>query len=59
MNREIPMYRKGKKLYFLRSEIIEWIKSGRIKTIAEIEQEEIKKVDSQVNLVSILPDWLH
>jgi len=31
----IPHNKKGKRLYFLRSELTEWIKSGRKKTIAE------------------------
>ncbi len=36
---EIPVHKQGKRLYFLRSELLDWIKSGRIKTIAEIQQE--------------------
>lgn len=27
--RKIPSYRRGKKLYFMKSELITWIKSGR------------------------------
>ena len=43
--RAIPYYKKGgKTMHFLRSEIIEWIKTGRIKTNEEIEQEAINYV---------------
>ncbi len=35
----IPFNKRGKHLYFLKSEIDEWLKSGRKKTIAEIRQE--------------------
>lgn len=34
--REIPFSKKGKRLYFSRVEISNWIKSGRIKTMDEI-----------------------
>lgn len=37
--REIPFHKKGKKLTFLKSEIDEWIKTGRKKTSSEIESE--------------------
>ena len=33
----IPCHRRGKKLYFLKSEIDAWLKTGRKKTVAEIE----------------------
>jgi excisionase family DNA binding protein len=36
---EIPHHKKGKKLYFLKSEIDVWLQSGRRKTMAEIEAE--------------------
>lgn len=36
---EIPFHKRGKKLTFLKSEIDEWLKSGRVKTNAEIEAE--------------------
>lgn len=40
---EIPANKQGKRLYFYRSELLNWIKSGRIKTISEIQHEaEIK-----------------
>lgn len=35
----LPFSKKGKKLYFLRSELLTWLNSGRRKTQAEIEQE--------------------
>ena len=37
--RVIPCHRRGKKLYFLKSEIDEWLKTGRKKTNAEIAKE--------------------
>lgn len=42
---EIPVNKQGKKLYFLRSELLDWIKSGRVKTISEIQRE----VDQRFN----------
>ena len=42
--RLIPHYKKGNRLYFLKSEIDEWLKSGRIKTNAEIEAEAEKYI---------------
>ena len=38
---EIPVNKKGKKLMFLRSELIGWVKSGRKKTSSEIEAEAV------------------
>ena len=35
----IPCHRRGKKLYFLKSEIDAWLKTGRKKTIAETASE--------------------
>lgn len=35
---EIPVMKKGKRLYFSKFEILDWIKSGRIETIDEIEE---------------------
>lgn len=35
----IPYHKRGKKLIFLKSEIDEWLKSGRVKTNSEIEAE--------------------
>jgi hypothetical protein len=36
---EIPNAKRGKRLYFKRSEIDDWISQSRRKTVAEIEQE--------------------
>src|SRR5690554_495308 len=36
---EVPYHKRSKKLYFLKSEIDEWLKSGRQKTNSEIEAE--------------------
>jgi excisionase family DNA binding protein len=33
--KELPFNKKGKRLYFLKSELTDWIRSGRRKTIAE------------------------
>lgn len=36
---EIPSYKAGKRLYFIEEEIRDWIKSGRKKTVKELEAE--------------------
>ena len=36
---EIPHSKSGGRLYFFKSEIIEWIKQSRVKTIQELEAE--------------------
>ena len=33
---EIPFYKRGKKLYFKKSELIEWIEAGKCRTIDEL-----------------------
>lgn len=38
-NNSIPYNKQGKRLYFLKSELIEYIKQGRNKTNLEIEKE--------------------
>lgn len=43
---EIPVNKQGKRLYFYRAELLDWIKSGRIKTNAEIQQEVELKFNS-------------
>ncbi|WP_026730723.1 helix-turn-helix domain-containing protein [Flavobacterium denitrificans] len=43
---EIPANKQGKRLYFYRGELLNWIKSGRIKTISEIQQETELKFNS-------------
>jgi excisionase family DNA binding protein len=40
--REIPVNKQGKRIYFYRHELMEWIKSGRVKTYFEI-QNDIEK----------------
>ena len=37
--KEIPHHKRGKKLYFLKSEIDVWLKTGRKKTLTEIDTE--------------------
>lgn len=37
--REVPVSKRGKRLYFYKSELAEWIREGRKKTVAEIRQE--------------------
>lgn len=41
--KEIPFHKRGKKLYFLKSEIDEWLKAGRKKTVDEIEADAKKE----------------
>ncbi len=38
-HREIPVSKKGKRLYFYKSELEEWIKSGKKKTMNEIREQ--------------------
>jgi excisionase family DNA binding protein len=40
--REIPVNKQGKRIYFYRHELMRWIKSGRVKTYLEI-QNDIEK----------------
>ena len=44
---EVPFMKKGKRLYFSKKELIDWIKSGRKKTISEIQSETNKFLSSQ------------
>jgi excisionase family DNA binding protein len=44
---EIPVNKQGKRLYFYRTELMDWIKSGRIKTITEIQHEVELKFNSK------------
>lgn len=37
--KEMPAFKIGKRLYFSKDEIIAWIRSGKINTIAEIRNE--------------------
>lgn len=36
---EIPVHKRGKLLWFSKTELVEWIKSGRRKTIGELSNE--------------------
>lgn len=38
-NLQIPFYKRGKRLYFIEKDLIDWIKAGRVKTVKEIEFE--------------------
>lgn len=35
---EIPHFKKGRRLYFRKSELVDWIESGRRKTRAELDE---------------------
>ena len=41
--REIPFNKQGKRIYFYRHELMKWIKSGRVKTYFEIENDTEKR----------------
>lgn len=43
--REIPVNKQGKRLYFYKSELVNWIKSGRRKTTDEI----VREIDCREN----------
>ena len=38
-SREIPCFKKGKRLYFSKDALMQWISEGKLKTRFEIEQE--------------------
>lgn len=42
--KELPVNKRGKRLYFYRSELTEWIKSGRKKTADEIREDATAKL---------------
>ena len=44
--RQIPFYKRRQKLYFKRSELLEWIEAGRRKTVSEVEADAIHSLDS-------------
>lgn len=46
---KVPFCKKGKKLYFNRTSIDEWLKSGRKKTKKEIRDEIIKSINTIKN----------
>lgn len=37
--RLIPFFKRGKRLYFSKDALMEWVKEGKVKTVAEIEIE--------------------
>jgi len=37
--RSIPFFKRGKRLYFSKDALMEWVKEGKVKTISEIEIE--------------------
>ena len=39
MTMEIPFFKRSKRIYFMKSDMVEWIKTGRRKTIYEIQAE--------------------
>jgi excisionase family DNA binding protein len=39
--REIPFCKKGKRLYFIKQELTEWVHSGRKQTASEIKKEAV------------------
>jgi len=43
--REIPGYRRGQRLYFYRSELLEWIRSGKRSTLDEIKADARKSLE--------------
>ncbi|WP_035644079.1 helix-turn-helix domain-containing protein [Flavobacterium sp. ASV13] len=43
---EILANKQGKRVYFYRTELLDWIKSGRIRTISEIQRD----VESNINI---------
>ncbi len=48
-NAEIPVCKRGKRLYFSKQEITEWIKTGRKKTATEIGKEAEKYLMGRKN----------
>jgi excisionase family DNA binding protein len=47
---EIPVSKRGNRLYFSKQELTDWIKAGRKKTIAEIEDEADKYLSNKKRL---------
>ena len=37
--KNIPFHKKGKRLYFLKSDVLDWIKSGKCKTKLDIQKQ--------------------
>ena len=45
--REIPGYRRGNRLFFYRSELLQWIRTGKRKTKDEIRTSAIKSLEER------------
>jgi excisionase family DNA binding protein len=45
--REIPGYRRGNRLFFYRSELLQWIRTGKRTTKDEIRTSAIKSLDER------------
>jgi len=43
--REIPGYKRGQRLYFYKSELLDWIRSGKRSTLDEIKAAAIKTLE--------------
>lgn len=43
-NSTIPVSKRGKRLYFSKLELLDWIKEGRRKTVSEIAQQATKRL---------------
>ena len=43
----IPVCKRGKRLYFSKRELIEWIKAGRKKSLAETENEAVNYINKK------------
>jgi excisionase family DNA binding protein len=39
MNRKIPHFKLGKKLYFKKSDLLNWVQEGKVKTVTELQNE--------------------
>lgn len=42
---EIPFFKRGKKLYFKKSDLEQWLLEGKQKTLKEIQQEAIQHIN--------------
>ncbi|EOR94205.1 DNA binding domain, excisionase family [Arcticibacter svalbardensis MN12-7] len=47
--KQIPVCKQGKRLYFYRSELREWIKSGRLRTTVDIRREAENRLSKYKN----------
>jgi excisionase family DNA binding protein len=37
--RKLPHFKKGKRLYFIKADLVKWIQEGKVKTMKEIEND--------------------